>query len=153
MARLDKATFGRHFFELITNRKNRFHPMVWINGTPEIGKNVYIGLVTEINGKGARLRIGDHCDIASFCSINVADSHRRAIGLANETDRQDIVIGHHVFIGSHSVVLGGATIGHHSVVAAGTVVRPGRIPPYSLVIGNPMVVKPRYYAPKRCARR
>jgi acetyltransferase-like isoleucine patch superfamily enzyme len=153
MARLGRTAFGRAFFELLDKRDNRFHPLVWLHGTPKIGRHVYIGAMSLVNGKGARVRIGDYCDIASFVSINAADSHRRAIGLAADTERRDITVGHHVFIGSHSVVLGGARIGHHSVVAAGTVVRAGKIPPYSLVIGNPMMVKPRYYDPKSRGRR
>jgi acetyltransferase-like isoleucine patch superfamily enzyme len=62
--------------------------------------------------------------------------------------RRDICIEDHVFIGSHSVVKGGAHIGHHSVVGAGTIVEPGFIPPYSLVAGNPMHVKAGYYRTK-----
>jgi perosamine synthetase len=62
-------------------------------------------------------------------------------------DRRDIVLEDHVFVGSHCVIKGGAHIGHHSVVAAGTIVEGRPIPPYSLVVGNPMVVKPGYYLP------
>ena len=43
------------------------------------------------------------------------------------------------------MIKGGAHIGHHSVVAAGTIVEAKKIPPYSLIIGNPMVVKSGYY--------
>ena len=50
-----------------------------------------------------------------------------------------------VFIGSHSVIKGGAKIGHHSVIAAGTIVDGIKIPPYSLVHGNPAIVKDGYY--------
>jgi acetyltransferase-like isoleucine patch superfamily enzyme len=100
-----------------------------------------------VNAKGARVVIGKGCDIASFVAINVADSHRSTIGLADEPTRRDIVIGDRVFIGSHSVVLGGAVIGDRSVVGAGTVVRASNIPPFSLVQGNPMVVRERYYEP------
>ena len=50
-----------------------------------------------------------------------------------------------VFIGSHSVIKGGARIGHHTVVGAGTIVEGVVIPPYSLVVGNPAVIKNRYY--------
>jgi acetyltransferase-like isoleucine patch superfamily enzyme len=127
-------------------KPNRFHPLVWINGEPEIGHEVFIGAFSEINAKGARVAIGEGCDIASFVAINCADSHRRCIGIASEIDRRDIIIEDHVFIGSHSFVKGGAHIGHHSVVAAGTIVEAGIIPPYSLVVGNPMHVKPGYYA-------
>jgi acetyltransferase-like isoleucine patch superfamily enzyme len=67
------------------------------------------------------------------------------IGNSDTNNRKDILIGDHVFIGSHVVILGGANIGHNTVIAAGTVVREGAIQPYSLVLGNPMKVKPGYY--------
>ena len=121
---------------------------MWIHGDPVIGKDVYIGGFSEINATESSITIGDGCDIASFVAINVADSHKKCLGLSTKTDRLPIVIEHHVFIGSHSVVKGGARIGHHSVVAAGTIVEGVSIPPYSLVVGNPMVVKAGYYKGK-----
>lgn len=134
------------FAEMTQFQNNRFHPLVWINGEPEIGEGVYIGGMSEVNGKGAKVKIGRYCDIASFVSINCADSHRKCIGLSEGIERKDIIIGDHVFIGSHSVIKGGSKIGHHSVVAAGTIVDgSAKIPPYSLVIGNPMTVKTGYY--------
>ena len=126
-------------------QKNRFHPFVWIVGEPEIGEGVYIGGFSEVNAREAKVVIGAFSDIASFVSINCADSHKRCIGLGAAVERLDIVIGDHVFIGSHSVIKGGARIGHHSVIAAGTIVGPVEVPPYSLVVGNPMVVKAGYY--------
>ena len=140
----DASDFKAKFEALIGFQTNPFHPLVWVLGEPIIGKNVHIGGLSEVNAKGARITIGDNCDIASFVSINCADSHRKVLGLAAQVDRQDITIEHNVFIGSHSVVRGGAHIGHHSVVAAGTVVS-GVIPPYSLVMGSPMQLKPGYY--------
>ena len=125
---------------------NRFHPLVWITGEPDIADDVYIGGFSEVNAKGAKVVIEKGCDIASFVSINCADSHKKTIGFENDISRRDIYIGEHVFIGSHSVIKGGATIGHHSVVAAGTVVDPIEIPPYSLISGNPMTLKPRYFS-------
>lgn len=138
--------FKKMFTQLTNFRKNKFHPLVWINGEPEIGKNVYVGGMSEINANGARVMIGDNCDIASFVAINCADSHKKCLGLKNEIERKDIIIEHNVFIGSHSVIKGGAKIGHHSVVAAGTIVEAEEIPPYSLVIGNPMKIKTGYYS-------
>src|SRR5438874_11762200 len=108
---MDRSDFKSLFLELIHNKENTFHPLVWISGAPSFGKDVYIGLFSEVNAKGARVIIGDHCDISSFVTINVADSHRRAIGLAEETSYRDIIIGDNVFIGSHSVILGGAEMG------------------------------------------
>jgi acetyltransferase-like isoleucine patch superfamily enzyme len=142
---MDKNQFSNLFSELTNFKENPFHPLVWINGNPEIGKNVYIGGMSEVNAKGAQVFIGDNCDIASFVSINCADSHKKTIGLSDQIERKDICIEENVFIGSHCVIKGGVHIGHHSVVAAGTIVDHTVIPPYSLVIGNPMTVKEGYY--------
>lgn len=127
---------------------NDYHPLVWIVGEPEIGKNVYIGGFSEINARDALVSIGHNCDIASFVSINAADSSLLAVGLSESISRREIIIENNVFIGSHSVILGGTRIGHNSVVAAGTVLRGISVPPFSLVIGNPPVVKEgRFRAP------
>ena len=128
--------FKKYFLSLIGNKDNPYHPLVWINGNPIIGKNTYIGGFSEVNANRGKIIIGDNCDIASFVSINIADSHKRCIGLSNTIDSRDILIGNNVFIGSHCAILGGAQIGHNSVIGAGTVVRKAKIPPYSLVIGD-----------------
>lgn len=141
----DSAELQAWFTRLTTFPANRFHPLVWIVGDPIIGEGVYIGGMSEVNAKGARVYIGDYCDIASFVTINCADSHKKCIGLSEEVERHDILIGDHVFVGSHSVIKGGASIGHHSVIAAGTIVGKIEVPPYSLVLGNPAIVKPSYY--------
>jgi acetyltransferase-like isoleucine patch superfamily enzyme len=142
---MDDAQFAEAFSRLTHFKANRFHPLVWVNGEPEIGENVCIGFMSEVNAKNASVKIGANCDIASFVAINAADSHRKCLGLSDVVERRDIVLEENVFVGSHCVIKGGAHIGHHSVVAAGTVVDAGKIPPYSLVAGNPMVVKPGYY--------
>jgi acetyltransferase-like isoleucine patch superfamily enzyme len=134
--------------KLLKLSPNPFHPLTFIHGTPDIGRNVYIGLFSEINAKGGAVKIGDNCDIASFVSINVADSHLKCIGLSDETDRGQIVLENNVFVGSHSFIGGRMKIGHHSVVAAHTcLIADGLIiPPYSLIVGNPYKIKKGYYA-------
>jgi len=127
-------------------KENPFHPLVSINGKPKIGKNVCIGFFSEVNAKNASVLIGDNCDIASFVAINAADSHKRCLGLAKEIERKDIMLENDVFVGSHCFIGGGVYIGHHSVVGAGTIIsKPCKIPPYSLVIGNPAQIKEGYY--------
>ena len=142
------SKFKEFFLKFVENKKNRFHPLVWINGKPEIGKNVYIGGFSEINSKGAKIKIGRSCDIASFVSINVADSHLKTIGKAKKISKKNITIGKNVFIGSHSVILGGTIIKKNSVVAAGTVLRGEKIPEYSLAIGNPVKIINGHYKKK-----
>ena len=142
---MDKNIFKQFFMEMIQNKDNPYHPLVWINGNPEIGQNVYIGGFSEINAKGARVAIGDNCDIASFTAINCADSHLKTIGLLDHNVCKNIVLEHNVFVGSHTVILGGTHVGHHSVIGAGSVVCGVSIPPYSLAVGHPLVVKAGYY--------
>ena len=48
-------------------------------------------------------------------------------------------IGHRVWIGSNCVVLAGSEIGDNVIVSAGSVVS-GRVPPNSIVLGNPAKV-------------
>lgn len=141
--------FREMFLAMIDNKENPFHPLVFVQGEPEVGVNVYIGLFSEVNARGSRVVIGDNCDIASFVSINVADSHKKCIGLSDVNERKPIIIENNVFIGSHCFIKGGARIGHHSVIAAGTIVDGVDIPPYSFVSGNPMKVRKGHYR-KKC---
>jgi len=142
---MERDDFLTAFADATSFAANRFHPLVWILGSPEIADDVYIGAFSVVNATGSTITIGKSCDIAPFVAINVADSHRRCLELADEIDRRPIVLEERVFVGSHSVIKGGATIGHHSVVAAGTVVDGVAIPPFSLVAGNPMTVRAGYY--------
>jgi acetyltransferase-like isoleucine patch superfamily enzyme len=142
---MTREEFQKQFSELTDMEANKFHPLVWIEGEPEFGENVYIGGMSEVYAKGAKVSIGDNCDIASFVSINCSDSHKRTLGISDEIERKDITIENNVYVGTQSFIGGGAHIGHHSVVGAGTIVRAGYYPPYSLIVGNPAMVKEGYY--------
>ena len=141
--------FKRKIINAIEIPENRFHPMVHIWGTPEVGKGTYIGLFSEINANKGIVIIGENCDIASFVAINCADSHLKTIGHEDEVIRSTITLENNVFVGSHSFIGGDTHIGHHSVIAAGTIlINAGIIPPFSLIVGNPAVVKKAYFANK-----
>lgn len=130
-------------------KENKYHPLVFINGEPKIGENVCVGFFSEVNAKEGKVVIGDNCDIASFVSINVADSHKRCIGLCDKIGRSKIILENNVFVGSHSFLGGNIHIGHHSVVAAGTIlINKQYIPPYSLIKGNPAQIIQGYYLKK-----
>lgn len=133
---MNNNEFRESFSKLTNFQTNPYHPLVWITGTPIIGKNVYIGGMSEISAKNSEIKIGDNCDIASFVAINSADSHKKCLELEDEIIRKDIIIENNVFIGTHSVILGGVYIGHHTVISAGSVVRNCKIPPFSLVING-----------------
>lgn len=50
---MNKVEFQINFTELTNIPQNRFHPLVWLVGDPEIGENVYIGGMSEVYAKGA----------------------------------------------------------------------------------------------------
>ena len=79
------------FERFTTFQENAFHPLVWIVGEPEFGEGVYIGALSEVNGKGAKVVIGDNCDIASFVSINCADSTNVALDLPKRSNGKTLL--------------------------------------------------------------
>jgi len=118
---------------------NKYNPLAWITGEPEIGEGCWIGAFTLIDGLGG-LKIGKGCDISCGAQILSHSTVKRCLTerVHAVVDKRPTEIGDHVFIGTHAVILMGAKIGHHSVVAAGCVVPEGvEIPPYSLVAGVP----------------
>lgn len=118
---------------IIDFKPNRFHSLVWINGEPEIGEGTYIGGMSEVYAKGAKVKIGRNCDIASFVTINCADSSRHTLNHLEPIERLPISIGNNVFIGTHTAILGGVKIGSNSIIGAGVVLKKVNIPPNSVV--------------------
>lgn len=127
---------------------NPWPPGVLVHGNVKIGAGVAIGAPADINGKDSSITIGEGCDIASFVTINCADSHLRCIGLSDKIERLPIVIEDHVFIGQGAMIFGGTTIGHHAVIGAGVILKGANISPYSLVTPPPPTVYPGTFDPK-----
>jgi acetyltransferase-like isoleucine patch superfamily enzyme len=111
--------------------------------TLEIGDHTYIGHDCSFS-VGRRISIGRNCLIARGVWMYDVSGHptdpaaRLAGRPAPPGNVRPIELGDNVWIGSGCHILPGAVIGTGSVVSAGSVVR-GRIPPYTLVAGNPAV--------------
>lgn len=102
--------------------------------------------------------INEYLEIGSFCSIapNVVfllgGNHNYSCISTYPFDnfifnkkemsfsKGPIIVKNDVWIGSNSIILSGITIGQGSIIAAGSVVTKST-PPYSIVAGNPAVVK------------
>jgi len=126
----------------------------------EIRGEVTIGRYTSLWGPNidiytngsSKVTIGSFCSIARNVSFqtynhNIARISSYFIGQnffkeswENEIiTKGDTIIGNDVWIGTHSVILGGLTIGHGAVIAANSVVTKD-IPPYAIVGGVPAKV-------------
>ena len=82
--------------------------------------------------------IGEGCMFASDIEIRTSDAHSVIDTASGERINlaEDVTIGNHVWIASHSIILKGVNIGENSVVAAGAVVT-NSCPPGSILAGNP----------------
>lgn len=109
-----------------------------------------------------RLIIGKFCSLAAGIQIVLGGNHHTewlsTYAFYQETDsfpewhninnnsrhRGDVKIGNDVWIGRNALILSGAEIGDGAVIGAGAVVA-GKIPPYSIAVGNPArVIKYRF---------
>lgn len=131
-------------------------------GNISVGKRTYIGGGTNLISRSS-IFIGDDVTIAWGCYVYDHNSHslnwrERVKDIHNE--RADMVVGRgmlvskdweyvktapiricdKVWIGFNVIILKGVTIGEGAVVGAGAVVTKD-IPPWTVVAGNPAIVK------------
>lgn len=100
-----------------------------------VGKNFYAGFNCTILDM-AEVRIGDNCLIAPNVGIYTAGHNINPVDRHKSGFAKPIFIGDNVWIGGHSVVIGGVTIGDNSIIAAGSVVTRD-VPENAIYAGNP----------------
>lgn len=110
-------------------------------GKVSVGKNVWIGPNTVLDGFHAPLCIGDNCCISAGSQIYTHNSvgscltgGKKAFATAATT------IGDNVYIGPLTVVSQGVTIGNHTIVGAHSLVTRS-IPAYCVAWGQPAQIK------------
>lgn len=130
---------------------------IYISGNVEIGKFTSInGPNVDIYSKVNKVKIGNFCSIARNVSIqefnhevNKLSTFLISKNLFNNqfsdiSSKGDILIGHDVWIGAHSVILSGVTIGNGAIIAANSVVNKD-VPAFAIVGGNPAkIIKYRF---------
>ncbi len=118
------------------------------DGRIEIGNNS--GVTSAIISSRTRIKIGNHVMVGGSVKIFDHDFHsldflhrRKGGGDRKHVKSDAVIIDDDVFIGANSIILKGVHIGARSIVGAGSVVTCSSIPPDSLVIGNPAIIKVR----------
>ena len=132
-------------------KEPNIHPSVFIadyvtiSGDVTIGEDTNIWFGTVIRGDVAPTIIGKRCSIQDLSCLHQSPGNPLII-------EDEVIVGHKVMlhsaiirkralIGMGAIVLDRAEIGEGAIVAAGTVVPPGKkIPPHTVVMGNPAKV-------------
>lgn len=113
-----------------------------ISGRFVMGRRVQIGSGCFIAAGAGGLAMGDDVLVSPNCTILTSNYRFDRLGVPFQdqgTESRGVRIGDRVWLGANSVVLDGAEIGDDCVVAAGSIVS-GRIPPRSILQGNPAKV-------------
>lgn len=128
----------------LTNDPNGETTVSPVQSTLIIGRRTAINEFNNVRAAGGTIRIGDNCLISQYVSL-IASNHAIDVdGVMRDVpwsrNRNWVVIGDDVWIGTHSIILPGVTVGSHSVIAAGSVVT-GDVPEGAVVAGVPASVK------------
>lgn len=130
----------------------------------DIGDHTYGRPKVMETGNGT-LKIGRFCSIAD-ATIILANHNTKHVSTypfdalrgwwPGMNDRSchtnsSVTIGADVWVGESSIILPGSNIGHGAVIGAGAVVR-GVVPPYAIVVGNPMEVMRYRFSPENIER-
>jgi acetyltransferase-like isoleucine patch superfamily enzyme len=112
-------------------------------GVITIGENSTFGQVHIASTEpGSKIEIGSDCMFANDIDIRTGDSH--AIVSASTGERlnyaQDVMIGNHVWVAAHCVLLKGVHISDDSIVATGSVVTKKFNEKHIIIAGNPAIV-------------
>lgn len=115
--------------------------------TLRVGNNTVLGYQLQIT-VGCDVTIGNNVLIAGGVCLFSIDQHRsnpeeRHLPPLPESSKP-IIIEDNVWIAENSIIMRGVVIGKNSIIASGSVVTQ-KVPPDSLVIGNPARVFPLMY--------
>jgi carbonic anhydrase/acetyltransferase-like protein (isoleucine patch superfamily) len=134
-------------------------PGAHLIGQVTLAAHVSVWFNAVLRADRATIVVGEGSNIQDNTTIHIERAEEREDGQpVGCTIGRNVTVGHNcvvhactleddVLIGMGAVVLTGAVIGRGAIVGAGAVVLGGaKIPPYSLVVGNPGQVKKTYDA-------
>ena len=118
------------------------HPQAVVTGNVIIGKNVYIGPGAALRGDWGGIVIRDGCNVQENCTVHMFPGATVILEEGAHIGHGAIIHGAHIgrnaLIGMNAVIMDEAEIGAECIVGALSFVAANtKIPPRSLVVGNP----------------
>jgi len=118
------------------------HPQAAVTGNVIIGKDCYIGPGAALRGDWGGIVLEDGCNVQENCTIHMFPGVTVRLQAGAHIGHGAIVhgasIGRNVLVGMNAVLMDEAEIGDESIIGAlAFVAAATKIPPRSLVVGNP----------------
>ena len=118
------------------------HPQAAVTGDVVIGRDVYIGPGAAIRGDWGRIIIDDGCNVQENCTIHMFPGITVRLYESAHIGHGAIIhgatIGRNSLVGMNAVIMDEVEIGEACIVGALCFLKSGeKIPPRSLVVGNP----------------
>ncbi len=118
------------------------HPQAAVTGNVIIGKNVYVGPGAAIRGDWGEIIIEDGCNVQENCTIHMFPGTtvrlKEAAHIGHGAIIHGATIGKNCLVGMNAVIMDNAEIGDECIIGALCFIKAEeKIPPRSLVVGNP----------------
>ncbi len=108
----------------------------FVFGNPKIGKDVWIGPFTIMDGSGD-LVVGNNVTISAGVQIYTHDNIKQTLlGKDISLEHEKVAIGNNSYIGPNAVISKGVNIGAHCIIATNSFVK-NSFPNNSIIAGNP----------------
>jgi len=118
-------------FKPVVHPSSFIHPQAAVTGNVIIGKNVYVGPGAAIRGDWGSIVIENGCNVQESCTIHMFPGITVFL-------REGAHIGRNCLVGMNAVIMYNAELGEESICGALAFIKADeKIPPRSLVVGNP----------------
>src|SRR5678809_639525 len=129
-------------FTPVIDASSFIHPLAAITGNVIIGKDCYIGPGAALRGDWGKIIIEDGCNVQENCVIHmfpgVTVLLKESAHIGHGAIVHGAMIGRNCLVGMNSVVMDNVELGDESIVGASSFIKESeKIPPRSLVVGNP----------------
>lgn len=129
----------------VVHESSFVHPLAAVTGNVIIGKNCYIGPGAAIRGDWGQIILEDGVNVQENCTVHMFPGKSIVLKESSHVGHGAIIhganLGKNCLVGMNSVIMDDAEIGDESIVGAMTFVKAEtKIPPRSLVVGNPAKV-------------
>lgn len=135
-------TYEFNGFRPVVHETAFIHPQAAVTGNVIIGRDVYVGPGAAIRGDWGQIVIEDGCNVQENCTIHMFPGITVFLRAGAHIGHGAIVhgaqIGRNCLVGMNAVLMDEVDLGDESIVGALCFIKSGeKIPPRSLVVGNP----------------